>query len=210
MEELSGKVAVITGGASGIGLAMAHRFGAEGMAVAVADIEPDALDAAGVELRDAGVEVLTLPTDVTSPEQVQALAAAVIDHFGKVHVVCNNAGVGVFGGVTETSLEGFAWVVDVNFWGVLYGIRAFLPHLQAAGEGHIVNTASVSGLLTQPGAAAYNVSKFGVVALSEALYYELEMTSSPVGVTVVCPGTVDTNIFDSARNRPAALKGMPR
>lgn len=205
MEQLSGKVAVITGGASGIGLAMAHRLGAEGMSVAIADVEPETLDVAATGLRDAGIEVHAVHTDVTSQEQVEALAASVMDRYGRVHVVCNNAGVAVFGGVTEMPVEEFAWVVDVNFWGVLFGIRAFLPHLEAQGEGHIVNTASVSGLLTQPGAAAYNVSKFGVLALSEALYYELRMASSPVGVSVVCPGTVRTNIFDSGRNRPAGI-----
>lgn len=205
MYELSGKVAVITGAGSGIGLAMAHRFGAEGMAVVVADVETQALETAAAELRNAGIDVHAVRTDVTSPAQVEALATSALDRYGRVHVLCNNAGVGVFGGVSEMSVEEFRWIADVNLWGVLHGIKAFLPYLEAEGEGHIINTASVSGLLTQPGAAAYNVSKFGVIALSEALFYELRMSGSPVGVSVVCPGTVRTNIFDSGRNRPPGI-----
>ena len=206
MQELNGKVAVITGEASGIGLAIAHRFGMEGMALAIADVEADPLERAADELREAGVNVLAQQTDVTIPEQLEELAAAVLHRFGRVHVVCNNAGVGPLGGVGEMSLAEFRWIIDVNFWGVLHGIKTFLPHLEGQG-GHFVNTSSVSGLITQPGAAAYNVSKFGVIALSESLYYELKMTGSPIGVSVVCPATIRTAIIHSERDRPPGIEG---
>ena len=203
MDDLTGRVAVVTGGASGIGLAMAERFGAEGMSVVLADIEEGPLGEAAAGLEERGVPVLAWRTDVASFEDVTALAAATLDRFGAAHVICNNAGVGPPGGVAEMSIADYRWIIDVNFWGVLHGIKAFLPHLLESDEGHIVNTASVSGLLTQPGLSAYNVSKFGVVALSESLFYELGMLDSSVGVSVVCPAWVRTRIHDSERNRPA-------
>jgi NAD(P)-dependent dehydrogenase (short-subunit alcohol dehydrogenase family) len=205
VDDFNGRVAVVTGAAGGIGLAMAQRFARAGMMLVLADIEEPELEAAATAVGSSGGDVLAVPTDVTSQEQVGALAAAALDRFGRVDVVCNNAGVGPLGGVTEMSLEDYRWIVDVNFWGVLHGVRAFLPHLVERDDGHIVNTASVAGLLTQPGASAYNVSKFAVVALSESLYYELRLTGSQVGVSVVCPATIRTRIFSSERNRPAGI-----
>ncbi|MFQ5555794.1 MAG: SDR family NAD(P)-dependent oxidoreductase [Acidimicrobiia bacterium] len=207
MQDLKGKVAVVTGGASGIGLAMAERFGTEGMSVVLADIEHGPLERAEARLSQQGVAVLAVPTDVTSFDDVTALAAATLGRFGAAHIVCNNAGVGPAGAIGEMSLEEYRWIVEVNFWGVLHGVKAFLPHLLAAGEGHFVNTASVAGLLTQPGMSAYNVSKFGVVALSESLYYELAMLGANVGVSVVCPAWVRTRIHESERNRPGTAPG---
>lgn len=207
VKDLQGRVAAVTGGASGIGLAMARRFGAEGMAIAIADIEDDALSAAAEGLAADGVEVLASRVDVTDAEAVVDWAIEVRERFGGVHVVCNNAGVGPPGAVSEMSLEDFRWIVDVNLFGVLHGVRAFLPTLIAQGEGHIVNTASVSGLLTQPGLSAYNVSKFGVVALSESLFYELELMGVDVGVSILCPAWVKTRIYESERNRPSDVAG---
>lgn len=202
MDDFAGKVAVVTGGASGIGLAMAHRFGAERMAVTIADIEQGPLESAAAALSSEGIDVLAMHTDVSSVDAIEELAQATLDRFGAVHVVCNNAGVGPPGGVAEMSLEDFRWIIDVNLWGVIHGVKAFLPHLLARDEGHIVNTASVAGLLTQPGMSAYNVSKFGVVAFSESLFYELEYLDSAVGVSVLCPAWIRTRIFESERNRP--------
>ncbi len=148
--------------------------------------------------------MLATHTDVADLGDVETLAAATLERFGAVHVVCNNAGVGPPGGVAEMSIEDYRWIIDVNLWGVIYGVKTFLPGLLDQDEGHIVNTASVSALLTQPGLSAYNVSKFGVLALSESLYYELEMLGSAVGVSVVCPAWVRTRIHASERNRPGS------
>ena len=201
MQELAGKVAVITGGGSGLGLAMAHRFAAEGMALVLADIDEAALASAA-----AGVagEVFTVPTDVTDFGDLEALAAGALERYDRVHLLCNNAGVAAFGGVLEMSVEEYRWVMDVDFMGVLHGIKAFLPHMLEHGDAHIVNTASVSGFLTQPGLSAYNAAKFGVVALSESLQYELEILESPIGVSVLAPAWVRTRIFDSGRYEQAA------
>jgi NAD(P)-dependent dehydrogenase (short-subunit alcohol dehydrogenase family) len=203
MEDLAGKVAVVTGGASGIGLAMATKFAAEGMKVVLADIERPVLVAAGEELSAAGADVLTVPTDVSMAGEVAALAATTLEHFGDVHLVCNNAGVGSRGlPIAELPLEDFAWVVAVNLFGVIHGIRSFLPHLRANGVGHIVNTASMSGLYHLPRMGPYNASKAAVVALSETLRFELDAERSGVGVSVLCPSWVRTNITTSDRNRP--------
>jgi NAD(P)-dependent dehydrogenase (short-subunit alcohol dehydrogenase family) len=202
MEDLAGKVAVITGGAGGIGTAMARRFGAEGMAVVLADIEAGQLESAAAELATDGIEVIGVVTDVTDPASVEALAGATYERFGAAHVLCNNAGVGPAGAVLDMALEDYRWIIDVNLYGVLHGIKAFLPGMLAEGEGHIVNTASVAGLLTQPAMSAYNISKHGVVVLSESLFYELEMMEAPIGVSVVCPAWVPTRIVESERNRP--------
>jgi len=201
MQQLAGKVAVITGGGSGFGLAMGHRFAAEGMAVVLADIDEAALNeaAAGV----AG-DVMTHRADVTKVEDMEALAAAAIDHYGRVNVVCNNAGVAGFGGMLEMSVSDWKWVIDVDLMGVVHGVKAFLPHLVEHGDGHIVNTASVSGLLSQPGMSAYNAAKFGVIALSESLFYELQILESSVGVSVLAPAWVQTRIFEADRYRPGA------
>jgi len=201
MQELTGKVAVITGGGSGLGLAMAHKFAAEGMALVLADIDEPALGAAAAAV--AG-EVMTKRTDVTSYADLEELAAAAVERFGRVNLLCNNAGIARFGGVMEMSAEEWRWVIDVDLVSVFYGTKAFLPHLIEHGDAHIVNTASVSGFLTQPGLSAYNAAKFGVVALSESLVYELEILESPVGVSVLAPAWVKTRIFDSERYDHAA------
>jgi len=203
MEDLKGKVAVVTGGASGIGLALARRFATEGMKLVVADIEGATLDAAMATLPE-GTEVAATVCDVSQPDQVVALRDLAVDRFGAAHVVCNNAGVGSGGAMATVPLADWEWVLGVNLWGVIHGVRAFLPLLEEQGEGHIVNTASVAGLFAAPFMGPYNVSKYGVVALSETLSQELSLSSSPVGVSVLCPSWVKTNIATSGRNRPEA------
>lgn len=201
MRDLNGKTAFVTGGASGIGFALCEAFANAGMKVMLADIETAALDAATARLRDAGHDARGVVCDVTDPDAVERAAAATIDAFGKVHVVCNNAGVGGGAGIDAISLESWRWVMDVNLMGVLHGIRAFLPRIRAHGEGgHIVNTASMAGLLSVLGFSAYSASKFGVVTMSEGLAPRLKPLG--IGVTVVCPGWVRTRITESARNRP--------
>src|SRR5262245_26974242 len=201
MDQLTGKVAVVTGGASGIGRAMAARFVAEGMDVVIADIEKPVLDATAGELGIVGVHV-----DVSDAAAVQALADEVVDRFGVVHVVCNNAGVGGGGRFRDLTLDDWRWVLGVNLWGVIHGVQSFLPLLLANPEGgHIVNTASMAGHIAPPGLGPYATTKFAVVALSESLAAELEQDSAPVHVSVVCPGFVRTNIFTSERNRPEHL-----
>lgn len=201
MENLDGRVAVITGAASGIGLAMAHRFAAEGMKLVLSDVEPDALAAAVAGL-PAGTTVVSTLCDVSKGEQVEALRDVALAAFGAVHLVCNNAGVGGGGAMTELDLTDWEWVIGVNLWGVIHGVRVFLPLLTEQGEGHIVNTASVAGLFAAPFMGAYNVSKYGVVALSETLFNELAMAHPGVHVSVLCPSWVKTNIANSARNHP--------
>jgi NAD(P)-dependent dehydrogenase (short-subunit alcohol dehydrogenase family) len=206
MKTLPGRVAVVTGAASGIGLALAERFAAEGMKVVMADIEGPALAAAADGLRKTGAAVLATRVDVASPEDVERLARETYAAFGAAHVLCNNAGVAVLGAVHEHTLADWQWVINVNLWGVIHGVRAFLPRMLGGGdEGHIVNTASMAGLTTAPFMSVYDVTKHGVVALSESLYKELQVTDAPIGVSVVCPGLINTNIMRSARNRPEAL-----
>jgi NAD(P)-dependent dehydrogenase (short-subunit alcohol dehydrogenase family) len=206
MRDFAGKVAVVTGAASGIGLALAHRFAAAGMKVVLADVEQGPLDVAARAVAGAGVETLAVRTDVSKAADVDALATRARSAFGGVHVVCNNAGVAVSGMSWTHTLSDWQWVLGVNLWGVIHGIRAFVPIMLAqGGEGHIVNTASIAGLTCAPGISIYNVSKHGVVAVSETLHHELAMLGSPVKVSVLCPGFVNTRILDSARNRPAPL-----
>jgi len=204
MKDFAGKVAVVTGAASGIGLALAHRFAAAQMKVVLADIEQAALADAARAVGAAGVETLAVRTDVSKAADVEALAARTVDAFGSVHVVCNNAGVAISGAAWTHTLSDWQWVLGVNLWGVIHGVRVFTPLLLAhGGEGHIVNTASMAGLTSIPGMSIYNVTKHGVVTLSETLYQELAMLGSPLKVSVLCPGFVRTNILDSDRNRPA-------
>lgn len=201
MRELAGKVAVVTGAASGIGRAMATRFATDGMRVVLSDIEEPALTDAADELRSAGADVLAVVTDTSLRASVDELADRTLDHFGAVHLVCNNAGVGSRGlRLVDVPEQDFAWVLGVNLWGVMHGIWAFVPHLVRQGEGHVVNTASISGLSHRPRMGPYNASKAAVVALSETLRFELEGTG--VGVTIVCPGWVRTNISQAVRNLP--------
>ena len=200
MRELAGKTAFVTGGASGIGLALGRAFAEAGMKVMLADIEADVLDASVKSLHNFGPEVRGIVCDVTDPASVQNAAKATFEAFGKVHVVCNNAGVAAAGGVDNISLDNWRWVLDVNLNGVLYGIQAFLPHMRAHGEGgHIVNTASMAGLLPGLGFSPYVASKFAVVGMSEGLANQLKPHG--IGVSVLCPGFVRTGISNSGRNR---------
>jgi NAD(P)-dependent dehydrogenase (short-subunit alcohol dehydrogenase family) len=205
MREVRGKVAVITGGASGIGLAMARRFAREGMKLVLGDIELGALAKVEAEFREQGAELLALQVDVSSGEQMEAFAARALEAFGAVHVVCNNAGVGAGGVMWELTHQDWEWVLGVNLWGVIHGIRLFVPHLVAQGDGHVVNTASIAGIGSVPGLGPYNVSKHAVVTLSETLYGELANQGIPVGVSVLCPAFVNTRIFEADRNRPESL-----
>ena len=202
MQELNGRVAVVTGGASGIGFGLASAFAAEGMKVVLGDIEAPALDDAVAKLSAGGAEVLGVRTDVSDDESVAALAAAAVDRFGAIHIACNNAGVGGGGLSWEAPLSTWEWVLGVNMWGVIHGIRAFVPILMQQDEAHIVNTASIAGLAAGPFMGPYNASKHAVVALSETLFHEMAMTAPQVKVSVLCPGWVKTRIADSARNRP--------
>jgi NAD(P)-dependent dehydrogenase (short-subunit alcohol dehydrogenase family) len=205
MKELRQRVAVVTGAASGIGRAMADRFAAEGMRVVLADVEQQALNAAAKEIAATGAEVFAVRTDVSDAAQVDALARQAFDRFGAVHILCNNAGVVGYKPSWELSLEDWRWVLGVNLMGVIHGVRAFVPIMLKQGdECHIVNTSSIAGLLANSGSAPYDVSKFGVVALSETLYHELAMASDGrIGVSVLCPGLVKTQILEADRNRPA-------
>ncbi len=210
MESVEGKVAVVTGAASGIGLGLAQRFAQAGMSVVLADIEEEALATAVGDLADSGAEAIGVRTDVSHAAEVDALRDAAVERFGTVHVVCNNAGVAGGGLLWETSLEDWQWVLGVNLWGVVHGLRSFVPLLREQREGHVVNTASMAGLTSPPFMGVYNASKHAVVTLSETLYAELAMEQSPVGVSVLCPGWVNTRIHESERNRPEDLPGrMP-
>ena len=204
MEDFEGRVAVVTGAASGIGLATATRLAREGMRVVLADIERDALDAAVSTLQGQGHEVLGVPTDVSQADAIQHLADRTLDAFGQVNVVHNNAGVVRAGRLAELTIADWEWVLGVDLWSVIYGLKTFLPLIREAGEGHIVNTASSAGLQSSPEIAPYNVAKFGVVALSETLHLELLAEGSPIGASVLCPGAIATRITESERNRPDA------
>jgi NAD(P)-dependent dehydrogenase (short-subunit alcohol dehydrogenase family) len=211
MRDLKGKVAVVTGGASGIGRAMAERFAREGMKLVVADVEEKALAEAAAALGKTA-EVIALRTDVSRWEDVAALADAAYAKFGATHVLCNNAGVGAGGVAWEMTGQDWEWVLGVNLWGVIHGIRAFVPRMIAQGGGHVVNTASIAGLVSAPGMGAYCATKHAVVAVSECLHHDFAVTGNAgaMHVSVLCPGWVKTNIADSARNRPEAAKAAKK
>ncbi|MDZ4251151.1 MAG: SDR family NAD(P)-dependent oxidoreductase [Sulfuritalea sp.] len=202
MKQFRDRTAVITGAASGIGLELARRAGAEGMNLVLADIEHGKLEAAAATLNLPAARLLLQKTDVSREDEVAALAAAAFARFGGVHLLCNNAGVGLTRVTWEHSTADWEWVLGVNLWSVIHAIHHFLPKMLEQGDaGHVVNTASVAGLLSTPGMAAYNVSKHGVVTLSETLYGELAAAQAEVGVSVLCPAWVPTGIHQSARNR---------
>jgi NAD(P)-dependent dehydrogenase (short-subunit alcohol dehydrogenase family) len=206
MRQLRDRVAVVTGAASGIGLALAERFVAEGMKVVMADIEAEALATAADALKRRTPAVLATQVDVSRPDDLERLARETYAAFGAAHVLCNNAGVAVIGAVHEHTLADWQWVINVNLWGVIHGVRAFVPRMLAGGdEGHIVNTASMAGLTTAQFMSVYDVTKHGVVALSESMFKEFQVTGAPIGVSVVCPGLINTAIMRSSRNRPDEL-----
>lgn len=210
MKELKDKVAVITGGASGIGRAIADRLAREGVKLVLADIEEKALAQAEQELTGQGATVLALRTDVSKLADIERLAQQTVDKFGAVHLLFNNAGVAAGGPLWECTQADWEWVLGVNLWSVIYGIRVFVPlMLKQNTECHIVNTASMAGLASTPGLGIYNVTKHGVVTLSETLYGDLASVESKIKVSVLCPGWVNTRIHDSFRNRPAQLQNAP-
>ena len=203
--ELRGRTAVVTGGASGIGRALIQRFAREGANVVVADLDDAGMAAVAGEAQALGVKALAVRTDVADLAQVQALAARAFEAFGAVHVLCNNAGVAMWGGLESATHRDWQWVLGVNLWGVIHGVEAFVPRMIARGEpAHIVNTASMAGLIASKGLGVYNTSKYAVVGLSETLAKDLKPYR--IGVSVLCPLGVQTQIRQSERNRPAALR----
>jgi NAD(P)-dependent dehydrogenase (short-subunit alcohol dehydrogenase family) len=200
MQELDGRVAVVTGAASGIGFALCEAFAAEGMRIAMADVDPAALDAAAARLAgDAGADVLTVPTDVTSWDQVDELESRVVERFGAVHVLCNNAGVQLPGVSWEFTREEWEWVLGVNLGGVVHGVRSFVPGMVARGEpAHVVNTSSIGGLVAFPRLAPYTTAKFAVVGLSEGLRSDLRDRAAPIGVSVLCPGPTLSSLRENS------------
>jgi NAD(P)-dependent dehydrogenase (short-subunit alcohol dehydrogenase family) len=207
MDELEGRVAVVTGAASGIGKATATAFAAAGMSVVLGDIEEKALDATARALTAAGHTVVPVTVDVSDAASMEALAERAVAEFGGVHVVHLNAGVAAGGPPWTLSEKDWQWVLGVNLWGVIHGVRAFVPRFLASGEPcHVVMTASMAGLTSSAFMAPYNVSKHGVVTLAETLHRDLAVTGAPVGVSVLCPGWVNTGIGQSGRNRPDELR----
>ena len=206
MKDFQGKVAVITGGASGLGRAMADRFAREGMSIVLADVEPSALAKAEAEMKTAGARVIGVRTDVSKAAEVESLAQKTLARFGSVDVLANNAGVAEGGNVWDNTVADWEWVLGVNLWGVIHGVRVFAPiMLKQQTEGHIINTASVAGLISPPGMGIYCVSKHAVVTLSECLHHDLAQKTDKLKCSVLCPAYVPTGIADSGRNRPAAL-----
>jgi len=206
MRDFAGKVAVITGAAGGLGKALAQRFAHAGMKLVLADLDAAALDGVRTDLESAGAAAIAVRTDVRNAGDVEALAARTLEAYGAVHGVCNNAGVAAVGAVWESSAADWEWVLGVNLWGAIHGVRVFTPIMLERGEpGHIVNTASVAGLIAPPGMGAYNVSKHAVVALTESLHHDLVARGAKIRCTVVCPAYFPSGIANSERARPAEL-----
>ncbi|MBT4642783.1 MAG: SDR family NAD(P)-dependent oxidoreductase [Deltaproteobacteria bacterium] len=212
MKDFEGKIAVVTGAASGIGKALVETFVDAGMKVVLADIEKDKLEKTARTLKNAGADVISVTMDVSQADQVEALAQKTIDTYGKVHVLCNNAGVG-YGGPNswETPLEAWQWVLGVNVMGVVHGVHTFMPiMLQQNTEAHIVNTASIAGLVNNLINPSYGVSKHAVVSFSESMYLDLQTHQSKIGLSVLCPGPINTDIMHSSkRNRPDYVPPLP-
>lgn len=210
MYDFQGKVAVITGGASGIGFALAERLAGLGCRIALADVEEARLSEAVERLRRPGIEVLSVPTDVAVERDVLGLADAVFSRFGRVHLLFNNAGVVLIKSLSETEINDWKWLLGVNLWGVIHGISAFLPRMERQGqEARIINTASIAGLAAVPEIGAYAASKHAVVAITETLRKELAHAGSNVRTALLCPSYVHTRIGASERNRPAMYKTRP-
>jgi len=206
MRDLTGRVAVITGATGGLGSALARRFASAKMKLVLADLDADALAHAVSDLGRGGTAAIGVRTDVRKAADVEALAARTLEAFGAVHLLCNNAGVAPVGTAWESTTADWEWVLGVNLWGVIHGVRIFTPIMLAQGdEGHIVNTASVAGLIAPPGMAAYNVSKHAVVALTESLRHDLVARGTKIGCTVVCPAYFPSGIANSEQTRPAEL-----
>jgi NADP-dependent 3-hydroxy acid dehydrogenase YdfG len=207
MKAFRGKVAVITGAASGIGRAIARCCASEGMKIVLADIEEEALKETETEIKYNGMDVLSVVTDVSKIGNIETLAQKTMETFGAVHLLFNNAGVGAGSTTWETTLKEWEWTLDVNLWGVIHGIQVFVPiMLEQDAESHIVNTSSIAGLLPYQAGAAYHASKHAVVAISEKMYYDLGENGEKVKVSVLCPGWVKTRILSAGRNRPPELQ----
>jgi NAD(P)-dependent dehydrogenase (short-subunit alcohol dehydrogenase family) len=211
MKRFEGKTAVITGGASGLGLAMARRFAREGMRLVLADVQADALERTAADFAAAGTPVLAVRCDVSRADEVERLRDEAVARFGAVHILCNNAGVAPGGLAWESTVADWQWCLGVNVYGVIHGLRSFVPlMLSQDDEAHIVNTASVAGLLSPPGMGIYCVSKHAVVTLTECLHHDLASRSDKVKTSVLCPAYVPTGIHDSERNRPEELRNAAR
>lgn len=215
MRDFAGRTAVITGGGSGFGREFAHIAAGLDMNVVIADVQQDALDRVAAELGAKGARVLARKVDVSDGEQVESLAVATDETFGATHLLFNNAGVGSGGLIWENTVRDWHWVLGVNLWGVIHGLRAFVPRMLVAARAdagytaHVVNTASMAGLLNAPNMGIYNVSKHAVVSMTETLYQDLALVEAPIGTSVVCPYFVPTGISDSQRNAPVDVTGEP-
>src|SRR4051812_10385879 len=208
MESVEGRVAVVTGGAAGMGLGMVRAFADAGMRVVAADMRTDALDAAVADLRAGGHDVIGVTTDVSKLADVEALAEATLDAFGHVHVLCNNAGVGLFSTIAKTTIDDWEWILGIDLWGPIYGIKVFLPLIEREEEGHINSTSSLAGLIAGGAAGPYNVAKHGVVALMATLERELRAAKSPVRASVLCPGAVNSQISRNSIESRRARRGQ--
>lgn len=215
MKNFKGKVAVVTGGASGIGWGLAEKCAAEGMKIVIADVEEKALKQAEKTLKAGGADVLAVRTDVSKLTDIETLAQKTQDKYGGVHLLFNNAGVNtdisLRKPVWESTLHDWEWMIGVNLWGNIYGMKVFLPiMMEQKSEGHIVNTSSMAGLIAEPQLIIYAVTKAGIVALTEGLFFQLKQVNSPIGVSVLCPAFVSSKLFDAERNRPESLKNGHR